>query len=98
VSPMSYEHHLHIKSKAIPVTCVSCEVRTSFTYRKQSYPCNRTWWTTGVFPVTYEHHLHIKSKFIPVICMFPVRYGHNLNIESKAIPVTGHGGPQVCFL
>jgi hypothetical protein len=40
VYPVKYEHHLHIKGIAIPVTAVearmyiSCEVRTSSTYTK----------------------------------------------------------------
>jgi hypothetical protein len=42
--------------------CVSCEVRTSFTYKKYSYLSNRPWRPVGVFTVRHEHHLHMKSK------------------------------------
>jgi hypothetical protein len=67
--------------------CVSCEVRTSFTYKKYSCPRNKPWKPIDVFSVTYEHHLHIyKSKVIPVTArggpqVFPVRYEHHPHIQ-----------------
>jgi hypothetical protein len=44
VFPVWYEHHLHIKSKAIPVTgrgghsCVSYVVPTSYAHKKVKLP------------------------------------------------------------
>jgi hypothetical protein len=69
VFPARYEHHLHTKSEAIPVTG-SEQWRPVFPVRHghhlhtkcEAIPLTGSEQWRPVFPVRYEHHVHTKSE------------------------------------
>jgi hypothetical protein len=74
-----HEHHLHIKSKAIPGT--GCGGPRVFPVRHEHHLHIKS----KAIPVTDRGGTRV----------FHVRHEHHLHIKSKAIPGTGCGGPRV---